>query len=228
MSRAVKAAYLRKPPEPRYSKFWDVRLVLKTMKLWGRNAKLSLKYLGFKLLVLMLLVTGQRSQVALALSIDRMTEYDDGSVGFILTKPMKTAKTGERLLELKLLPYDTVSKLCVVRTLREYLSRTKDLRLSKDLFVSYVKKHKGVSKGTIARWITHVLRVSGVNVTKYGPHSLRGAGVSAGAKMGVNMDILLKYGSWRRAATMARHYQKPVEVDPDQDLGRCLLDSINE
>ena len=226
VTRAARAAYLRKPPTPKYTRFWDVRLVLKTIKLWGRNKNLSLKYLGFKVLVLLLLVTGQRSQVALMLRLDRMSEYDDGSVGFVLTKPLKTAKTGDKLVELKLQPYNTQSKLCVIRALKQYLERTRDLRKSKFLFVSFRKKHEAVSKGTIARWIAHVLRVSGVNIGKYGPHSLRGAGVSAGTRLGVNTDVLLKYGSWRNMSTMARHYQKEVEVLPDENLGRVLLDEV--
>ena len=98
------------------------------------------------------------------------------------------------------------------------------MRKSNMLFVSYIGKHKAVSQGTIHRWITHVMRVSGVNVRKYGPHSLRGAGVSAGTRLGVRTDILLQYGSWRNMATMARHYQKEVEVEADRDLGQVLLD----
>ena len=224
VTRAARAAYLRRPPEPKHTTFWDVRKVFKTIKLWGRNVNLTLKYLGFKVLVLLLLVTGQRGQVARALSINRMREHDDGSVSFVLTTPMKTARTGEKLLELRLTPYNAVSKLCVVRALKEYLRRTEKIRKSKLLFVSYIKKHKAVSRDTIGRWVTHVLRVSGIDVRRFGPHSLRGAGVSAGTRLGVCTDTLLQYGSWRNVATMARFYQKEVEIEPVQNLGNVLLD----
>ena len=226
VSRAVRAAYLRNPPKPKYAEFWDIRIVLRCLKSWGSNEDMTLRRLGFKLLLLLLLVTGQRGQVARALSIKEMQEWDDGSVSFILLTPMKTARTGEKLLELHLKPYYRDPALCVVRVLKAYLSKTRRLRKSPLLFVSFRKPHQAVSRDTIARWIVQTMRVSGINTKKYGSHSLRGAGVSAGARMGVSTNLLLKYGSWRNERTMAKHYKKNVEVQPDEGLGRVILDEI--
>ena len=224
VTRAVRTAYLRNPPKPKYTSFWDIRLVFKTIKKWGRNSKMSLKRLCAKVLCLMLLVSGQRGQMALALSLDKMEEWDDGSVTFVLLHPLKTAKTGESLLRLKFLPYHTDVRLCVVRALRRYIERTAEIRKSQLLFVSYVKPHKAVSRDTISRWVLHTMRVSGICTKRFGAHSLRGAGVSTGARLGISTDLLLKYGSWRNEATMAKHYLKKVEVTPRANLGEVLLD----
>ena len=149
-------------------------------------------------------MTGHRGQLALALSMDRYKDWDDGSVSFILTHPMKKAKTGDKLLEVKVHKYDTQSKLCVLRTHKAYMERTSLLTKSKMLFVSFISPHGEISRDTVDRWTTHVLRVSGVNVKKYGGHSLRGAVVSAGARLAISSDVLMKYGSWRNERTMAR------------------------
>ena len=70
--RAVRTAYRRNPPSPRYNKFWDIRLVFSMFQRWGANEDLSLQFLGFKLLVLILLLTGQRGQVIPALDLRNM------------------------------------------------------------------------------------------------------------------------------------------------------------
>ena len=160
----------------------------------------------------------------MALDIDCMEQDDDGTVHFTLTQFMKTARTGDRLERLTLKPYDTNKNLCVVRALKVYLIRTEPLREVdddfefKELFLSYISPFNPVSRDTISRWVVWVLRKSGVGV-KFGAHSTRGAGVSAGAMVGVATNVLLKYGSWKSEQTMAKHYCKPILEDPKVDLG---------
>ena len=235
VSRAVRAAWLVNPSGPKYNKFWNVGKVFKTVKEWGKNGELLLEYLVKKLLILLLLTTGQRGQVALALNIDSMEQQDDGTIVFVLTKFMKTAKTGDRLERLVLKPYHAEKRLCVVRTLREYLLRTQKMRHVvdeneveheyKELFLSYKSPHEPVSRDTISRWVVWVLKKSGVAV-KFRAHSTRGAGVSAGASVGVPTNVLLKYGSWKSERTMAKHYCKEIQDDPHVDLGTVLLDKF--
>ena len=68
------------------------------------------------------------------------------------------------------------------------------------------------------------MRISGIKTT-YSAHSLRGAGVSKGAKLKVPTDVLMDYGSWKSVKTMARHYQKPLENKETRELGEILLDN---
>ena len=69
VSRAVRAAYLLKPPMPRHNSFWDVTLVFDTIIPWGSNSQMTLARLSKKLLVLLLQVSGQRGQAAMALDL---------------------------------------------------------------------------------------------------------------------------------------------------------------
>ena len=92
--RAVRTAYRRNPPSPRYNKFWDIRLVFSMFQRWGANEGLSTQFLGFKLTMLILLVSGQRGQVIPAFDLRNLTWLDSGSARFILKGLMKTARTG--------------------------------------------------------------------------------------------------------------------------------------
>ena len=58
------------------------------------------------------------------------------------------------------------SRSCVVTTLKEYISRTESLRGSESqLFVSYSKPHKAVSRDKISRWVKTVLALKVDDVT---------------------------------------------------------------
>ena len=65
VSRACRAAWVINPPRLRYTR--NVGKVFKCLKDWESNKRLTLKRLVMKLLILVLLTTGQRGQVALAM-----------------------------------------------------------------------------------------------------------------------------------------------------------------
>ena len=73
VSRAVRAAGIKNPAKPKYPHFWDVAIVFNLFQMWGVNRKLSLERLTKKLVVLLLLITGQRGQMIPALSLDELT-----------------------------------------------------------------------------------------------------------------------------------------------------------
>ncbi|MPC56718.1 RNA-directed DNA polymerase from mobile element jockey [Portunus trituberculatus] len=77
--------------------------------------------------------------------------------------------------------YSRNTSLCV--TLQHYLARTEELRQGfsqedDELFLSYVRPHKSVTKDTIARWVKAMLQRSGVDTTKFTTGSVRSAAVS--------------------------------------------------
>ena len=229
VTRAVKSASDKNPGQAKHSYFWDVTVVFDLFKSWGPNSSLSLKCLVKKLVVLLLLVTGQRGQVALLMHLDKMSQDDMGVVSFALTGQLKTARVGERNKLLALSPYDREPRVCVVRTLKEYLKRMAPVRANSgetSLFLSYVRPFEAVERGTISRWVKDVLGAAGVDTNQFGGHSTRGAGVSAGARLGVITDVLLRYGSWKSQRTMAKHYLKEVRDESAQDLGQVLLDCL--
>ena len=58
----MKGVFEKRPPHPRYNKIWDVSLVHKYLASLDPVEMLTLKDLTLKLLMLLLLVTGQRGQ----------------------------------------------------------------------------------------------------------------------------------------------------------------------
>ena len=103
--RAVKAAYHAKPPKARYAGFWDVSSVFRLFEAWGENGQLSLKQLSQKLVILFLLVSGQRGQAVPALNLDHLVWSEEGAAVFTLTVPMKTTRVGESLPVVTIKPY---------------------------------------------------------------------------------------------------------------------------
>lgn len=222
--RVLRAIALKRPPKPKYEEFWDVNLVFAKLQLWGEDTRMPLYRLSFKLATLMLIVSGERGQALVAMNRRQIVFREGLGVNIPLTKKMKNDRPGQKLRTIALKHFHTTKGLCVVCTLQVYLNRTRLYRKSDDLFVSY-KTYKTVSRSTISRWVKYTLAASGVK-TSYGAHTTRGASVSMGTKLQVPLNVLLKYGSWKGAKTMARHYSRPIETHNEKDLGQVLLENF--
>ena len=61
--RLLKGAFNLRPPKPQCSQTWDVSLMLTFLRKLGRNEELSLKKLTQKLIMLLTLVLGHRSDL---------------------------------------------------------------------------------------------------------------------------------------------------------------------
>ena len=139
VSRLMKGIYNQRPPQPRYSSTWDVKVVLDHIKSWGYTRGLPLKKLTLKLAMLLALANASRCSELDALEIQRMTWSAEG-VTFALATLTKTLKPGKS----KTLFYPMLGanrEACPVTSLKEYLMRTKDVRKGNGLFLSYVKPH---------------------------------------------------------------------------------------
>ena len=141
VSRLMKSIFQEKPPRPKYTEIWDVSIVLSYLQSLSPVDKLSLKELTLKLLVLILLVSGQRGQTVHLLSIDHMVSMNN-CYTFQIVDHLKQSRPGVKnpLAELRLFKNET---LCVVTTLKEYLPRTQSLRGSESqLFINYNRPFK--------------------------------------------------------------------------------------
>ena len=160
--------------------------------------------------MLVSLVSAQRGQTIHYLNLDDMT-YSETTVTFILSKPIKQSKPGGKSVVVKFTSYPTDSRICVVTTLRNYLARTSILRAyHKQLFISYLKPFKPVSRSTISRWIKVVMSKSGINVDLFKPHSTRAASTSKASKSSVPLEQILSTAGWSSATTFAHFYNKPI------------------
>lgn len=219
----VKSIYEKNPPKPKYNAFWDVSKVFRLFNDWPANQYLSLKHLTWKLNMLLLLVTSQRGQTILHLSVQGMTLTKD-LVVFRMNKLLKHNRLGDPLDTIFLQAYNANPKLCVVRTLKAYLVIVGPHRKQmKQLLLSIARPYHEVKRDTIARWTVETLQAAGVDVTKYKAHSTRGASASATRASGANINVIMKHAGWRCEESFARHYNKQIDRERAQTIANDMI-----
>ena len=148
-----------------------------------------------KLVVLVLLVSGQRGQTVHLLSIDHMVPVNN-CYTFQIVDHLKQSRPGVKNPLVELRPFEDKTQ-CVVTTLKEYLTRTQSLRGSESqLFISYNRPFRRVSRETISRWVKFVLTDSGIDTVRFKPHSTRAASTSAASNASVSLDDILHTAGW--------------------------------
>ena len=124
VAKLLKGYFNIQPVKPKRLITWDV--VLDFLSTLVPLSDLSLKNLTYKLVALVALTTAARAQTLSALDIRFISEYMDKFV-FQINQLLKTSRPGVPLPTVILYTFDK-PELCVVRTLKEYVSRTKNLR----------------------------------------------------------------------------------------------------
>lgn len=219
----VKAVYEKKPPQPKYNTFWDVSKVFRLFNSWPEPNYLSLKNLTAKLTVLLLLVTSQRGQTILNLSVKGMSLAKEHAV-FRMDKLLKHNRLGDPLDTIFLQSYEKNHKLCVVRTLKTYLSVVGPHRGNmKQLLLSVARPYHEVKRDTIARWTLYILKMAGIDINKYKSHSTRGASASANRASGIKLNLIMKHAGWRCEESFARHYNKQIDRERSQTVANTMI-----
>ena len=181
--RLLKGVFKSRPPKPKYTDVWDVQVVLTYLATLHPVESLTLKQLTLKLVMLLLLVSGQRGQTIHLLDINHMFVSDDKYI-FVISNHLKQSKPGMSNPHVVLESFERPS-ICVVTALKEYLVRTKS---SRGTGHSFVKPYKPVSRDTVTRWVRCTLALTGIDMTKYSAHSTRAASVSAATRANVNIQ----------------------------------------
>ena len=205
----MKGVYNLTPKVPKYQKIWDVNQVIEYLKKLSPAAKLPIKSLTLKTATLLMIVTGQRVQTLSLLDLDHC-QISKNSVHFVITQNIKTSKPGQDALQLHLQKYPPDQRLCIVRYIKAYIARTKDIRQSQQLFISFRKPYAPVQKGTIAHWVKAILELAGVDTTIFQGHSVRAASCSKAARQGVPLQVIMNHGGWRSSSTFQKFYNKPL------------------
>ncbi|XP_076036398.1 uncharacterized protein LOC143022180 [Oratosquilla oratoria] len=213
--RLMRRVFNLSPSMPRYKDTWDVKPVLTKLK----------QELTLKLVMLMALTQAARVQT-LHLLVLKNIRIKEEAISVWLGDNIKQCRPGFNIQSVKFFPYTKDESLCVRRTLRTYREKMEHLRDEtgkKDgrLLISFIKPHKPVSRDTIARWIKHVLTISGIDSTKYTVSSVRSAAASQARSMSVPIRHIRSKAGWSRESTFAKHYNKEIvqEGDPFQDTG---------
>lgn len=227
--RYMSGVFNLRPSKCKYQETWDVSKVLCYLKSMPPVCKLKLKELTLKLCVLLALTQASRAHSLSLISLEGLRK--DQNCFYLqycgLLKQSRKGKRNPLLIVKKYLPDE---KLCVYRTLVEYIERTRNVRKSEQkLFISYLKPHRPVTSSTISRWIKSVLKYSGIDIQKFQSHSVRGASTSTAKMVGVPINDILKVAGWSNEQTFAAYYNKPVQgVDyEDAVLGRASGDSLD-
>ena len=195
---------------PRYSSTWDVDKVLLWIESnWPDNSTLSLKFLSLK--TAMLLALSRPTRASELASLDPLS-ISDSSAGITIgfSRLMKNQKRGQ-LRTFELSRSDRPS-ICVVSSLRMYLSKTASLRVSDSqktaLFVSFQKPHHVVSTATLSRWLVSVLSLAGIDTNTFRGHSTRAAVATHSLRTGMSVQQVLNSAFWSQTSTLRRFYDK--------------------
>ena len=210
VKRLLKGIFEMSPPTPRYTQTWDVNKVLSFIRKQSPVKLLSLKNLTIKLVILLALVSAQRTQSIQLLRLDNLVTGP--SYKFFLSDNVKQSRPGKPGLVVELAPYPPDRRTCIITVLKEYIKRTKTLRgTEQQLLVSYMAPHTKVSRDTIARWIKSAMTQSGINTELFKAHSTRAAATSKAARAATPINDILKAGGWASAGTFAKFYHKKLE-----------------
>ncbi|XP_068724072.1 uncharacterized protein [Montipora capricornis] len=225
VTRFLRGVFNTRPSLPRYQEIWDISIVFTYLKSLHPPEKLTLKDLTMKTTMLVASLSGQRCQTIHALDVNNMVLTKDRCT-FYIQELLKTSRPGKHFGKLELRAYHPDNRLCVVTFLEEYVRRTKPLRCSSSLFISYQKPHDSVTTDTVGRWLRKVLENSGLDVRKYGAHSTRAASTSAAKTVNISIQSIMDAAGWSNAETFRKFYDKPMDTEAGS-FGTELLHAID-
>lgn len=204
------------PPMPRWNATWDVDVMLDYLRELSPLSHLTLKQLSYKL-VMLLVTSCQRIQTVECLKLSGMLSGKE-DIAFRLDKRLKHNTRGPlQIIQFKTFKQDL--RLCVVFTLKHYISRTSDVRNNEDQLVSsYKAPYHKVCSNTMSRWMRELMEWAGIDSAVFTTHSVRGAVAFQMKRLNVPIKDIMAKASWRSESTF-RFYDKPLtEIDPTQEM----------
>lgn len=219
----MKGIYNIRPSISKVNYTWDVKVVLEFLGSLN-DAKIKLKMLSVKLALLLILVTGQRCQTLFLLNMNNL-ELKEHSLKIRIGDLLKQSKPTQHLAEIYIECFKDNENICPVHTLSKYLEVTSSFRNTEKLFVITQKPYSAATQSTIAGWIKLGLRMAGIDMTVFSPHSTRSASTSA-AQDRVPIDTIIKTAGWAKDCTFRKYYQRPITND--SSFSHAILKSISK
>ena len=154
VSRFMKGIFHLRPPQPRYTKTWNVNKVLSYLKSLGPNDSLSLKQPTLKTAALLTILAGRRIHTLHLLSVIYMDQSLDKVIFHIigLTKCSKPTRSNQPVVYRA---YVEDELLCPVKCIYTYLAQRSEIVTQDftEFFITYGKPHHPASKDSLARWV---------------------------------------------------------------------------
>ncbi len=149
--------------------------------------------------------------------------------GYVPTVPTKPFRY--QVVNLQALPSEeadpALALLCPVRALRIYVTRTRSVRSSEQLFVCHGGQQKGkaVSKQRLAHWIVEAVALAYQSQGEPCPlgvraHSTRSVAPSHALVHGASLADICRAAGWATPNTFARFYNLHVEPVSSRVLGK--------
>lgn len=217
--RFLRSIFKTRPSGPRYTSAWDPAQVLDFFR---QSHTDSLQFLSRKLLILLLLATGQRMQTLRVMTRDNIS-FQTSQVIIRIPQLIKTSRPGAvaPVLYLPFLPEDQA--ICVPSCLRKYLEATSSWASPRgSLFLTTKGSHGPASGPTLARWVRDVFKWAKVDVDVFRPHSTRHAAVSKAARQQVPVDAIFAAAGWSsRSQVFQKYYNRPLSQQ--SEFARAVL-----
>ncbi|XP_063859168.1 uncharacterized protein LOC135100135 [Scylla paramamosain] len=217
--RFMRGVFNLRTPQPRYTDTWDVQPVFEKLRSMFPLHALTLKELTLKLVMMMALTQAARIQTLQLLLIRDML-INEHSISVQLGGTLKQSRPNFNINRVTFHRYPKDPQLCVCSTLLRYIDVTKELRQDEmhtdaRLLISFIKPHKSVSKDTIARWVRTILRMSGIDISKFSAGSVRPAAASKAGVAAVPVACIMAKAGWSRESTFAKYYNKNIVAASD-------------
>ena len=165
----MRAIFNKRVPMSKYQFSWNVDTVLPEISSWGTNDDLDIKFLSWKLTMLLALASAGRASELNSLNCKFMKQQ--GSfIHFELPIHTKTCRPGSDNRNLSFDSYKDDPNLCVVFCINHYINRTQSWREINDkidrswLILSMVKPHYPITTSLVARWLKQTITQSGISI----------------------------------------------------------------
>lgn len=222
VSALLNGIFNKRPPQPKSNFVWDVEKVVNYLCHLGKNEDLNDEMLTKKLTMLLAVTSAARAHEICFLDIRYLVKHHSGYI-FSFGKLTKVANPKKPRPPIKFLHFVSNHNLCVCRCIDDYLIRSKLWRDSEtQLLLSFRNPHKSVATKTISRWITDVLKLSGIDTSVFTGHSTRSASTSKAKSCGVPTKEILKNGYWSNESVFQKTYSKEI-VNDESLFQQCIL-----
>ena len=227
VKRFLKGVYNLRPPVPRYSHIWDTSIVIQYLRSLD-NHVIPFKFLVYKLVTLLTLLSGQRVSTLHKFRTDEM-QVRTTDVLFYVSALLKQDQPNRRPKDPFIYhAYPADTHLCPVTLIHGYLHLRNALvpPTEKAFFITHGKPFHAASKDTLARWVKDTMVRSGVDTAVFKPHSCRSASTSAAKAAGVPLATILKCGQWSKESNFYKFYERDIlwdDVTDTQAFGESML-----
>lgn len=247
IKRFLRGVSLVSPPQIHRFPSWRLNLVLRALcnPPFESMATCQMKVLTLKTLFLIALVSARRVSELRALSVHReLCIFREDSVVLrpdpaFIPKVNSIFHRSQDIVLPSFCPDPKTPKekvfhcLDVRRALSFYLDRTKEVRKTESLFVSFRNSSMGkpVSTSTLSRWIRECIALayksSGVEVPLgICAHSLRSASTSVAYRYFPSLETVCRAATWSSVHTFTKHYRVDKRASAEAAFGRVVLQQV--